>query len=253
MTNLSAALDRASRDLVEGGAESRKVALLMTDGQPTLPRIDEPSYDAQLACDTAHEAGRSGVRVDVFGIGSEATRKPEVIQEVARLTGGTYVPVHHPADLVSTFAGIRLADIAGVRVKNQTTGVAPDFVHVGADGTFSSTVPLVPGRNFIEVTAVSSDGLEARAGLVVQRGEHGREQRLDDRKLLRRARMLEARLRDERERARLLEASLRDKVLEDQRAQIQRTREERRRLEKSVEIRGAGPDDAAEKEPASAD
>jgi hypothetical protein len=248
MTNLAAAVDRAYRDLAEAGGDTRKLTLLMTDGQPTLPRMDEPSYNAQLTLDAAHESGNSGVRIDVFGIGAEATQKPEVNQGVARLTGGTYVAVHHPADLVSTFAGIRLADVATVRIENRTTRRAPDFVHVGADGTFSSTVPLAPGRNFIEVTAVSNDGLEARAGLTVQRDEAGREQLLDDRRRLRRARMLEARLRDERARASNLEASLREKLLEEQRALIERTREERRRLEKRLEIGAAAPDDAGEEE-----
>lgn len=239
MTNLSAAVDRAYRDLAEGAADSRKVALLMTDGQPTLPRLDEPGYNAQLAFDAAHESSVKGVRIDVFGIGAEATRKPEVIREVARATGGTYVSVDHPADLVSTFAGIRLANVAGVRVENQTTRSAPDFVHVGSDGSFSTTVALAPGRNVLQVVATSLDGLEARAGIVVHRSNGGAEQRLDDRRRLRRARMLEARLREERARASELEAALRERTLAEQRERMERVRAERHKLEKRLEIRGA--------------
>lgn len=242
MTNLSAAVDRAYRDLAEGVPDSRKIALLMTDGQPTLPRLDEPAYNAQLAFDAAHESSLKGVRIDVFGIGSQATRNPKVNQEVARLTGGTYVSVDHPSDLVSAFAGIRLASIANVRIENQTTRSQADFSHVGSDGSFSSTVALAPGRNLIGVTATSTDGLEARAGIVVHRTIRGAEQRLDDRRRLRRARMLEARLREERERARSLATALRQQELDEQRERMERVRAERRKLEKRLEIRGASPE-----------
>jgi len=248
MTNLSAAVDLAYRELADGSADARKIALLMTDGQPTLPRLDEPAYNAQVAYDAAHESSLKGVRVDVFGIGSQATRNPQVIQEVARITRGTYVPVQHPADLVSTFAGIRLANVASVQIENLTTRSAPDFVHVGSDGSFSTALELAPGRNLIQVKATSIDGLEARAGLVVHRSSSAPSQQLDDRRRLRRARMLEARLRQERDRARKLEAAVRKRALEEQREQMEKVRAERRTLEKRLEIEGSGSETGEEDE-----
>lgn len=244
LTNLAAAVRLAAQELspelpTKQGA--RRIALLMTDGQPTLPLTDSPSYNAELTLAAAEAARVSGVRFDVFSIGSVGTEKPKLSQQIAAITGGSWIPVEHPADLIATFAGVSFASVSRVDVQNATTGTAADFVQLGADGTFSASVDLTVGNNVLEVTAVSTDDIEARASVRVRLAPGVASQALDARLWSRRIQMLENRLDSVRRQRELLEAELREQILRRLRQEMEAARRRGPRFEKQLEIEPEKP------------
>lgn len=200
MTNISRAVEVAADALAPVGEEpgrkvdpSRKVVLLMTDGQPTLPVHNEPSENGRRALEAARRATERNVRFDTFGISRVATDDPEFIEEIAAITGGVYTPVRHPRDLVATFHGVHLAGITRLSIRNATTGRRAELEHLGADGTFSGIVELAEGLNTLEVEATSDDGISATETIRVRLGPAGSAQMLPGRLLERRRRLLESR------------------------------------------------------------
>lgn len=202
--------------------EGTRVMLFMTDGRPTLPVSQAPMENARLAIGAARRANTFDIRIDTFAIGRNATRQPVVTVEMAAATEGLFTAVEEPRDLVAVFENVNLARLRTVRVRNDTTGEEADHVFLGADGIFSALVQLQDGLNWLEVTAIDSDGVEGRQRVAVKRLAEARPQRLASRLEARRLHLLENQL-----------ALLRKRGLE---IQLARDEQLRQRLEIEIEI-----------------
>jgi hypothetical protein len=241
-TNIQAAVLLATRELTGGAAarsqprpQARKVALLMTDGQATLPDASSRRRCGRLAIEAAEQAAGLGIRIDAFAVGHEAADEPWVPRELASATGGVFTPVVQPGDLVAAFQDVRLADVTGIQISNLTTRRPAEQVRLDSDGWFTGIVGLTRGRNRIEVRAYASDGRRIIRVIDARLAAAGPPQALSPRLMARRTRMLQTRLDQTRTQTLELEAERRDQ-LRDQLAEQMRAK----RLEKSrkVEIEG---------------
>lgn len=157
-----------------GASEKRtdtvKVQILLTDGFPTLPigasRRAAPE-DTNLAINAARLAGKAGIKVHVFTLGEEALSYPRAAVGIAQESGGTYTPVIRPADVLSVVENVSVIGVDSVQIVNRTTGQKATQHRLTADGFFSSAVPVVEGRNQIDVVARASDGSNASDSITV--------------------------------------------------------------------------------------
>lgn len=157
-----------------GGSERRtdavKVQFLLTDGFPSLPigggKRAAPE-DTDLAINAARLAGKAGIKVHVLALGDEALSYPRAAVGIARESGGTYTPVMRPADVLAVLENISVVGVDFVQVINQTSGQKATQLRLAADGFFSSAVPVVEGRNQIEVFARASDGMNGRDTITI--------------------------------------------------------------------------------------
>jgi Mg-chelatase subunit ChlD len=143
-----------------------KVEILLTDGFPTMPigqgrRLAEE--DTDLAISAARVGGKAGIKVHVFALGSEALSYTRAVVGIAKESAGTYTLVSRAADVLAVIENISAVGVEYVQVVNQTTGQKSGQTRLGADGSFSSAVPVVEGANQIEVSARASDGSTGRA------------------------------------------------------------------------------------------
>jgi Mg-chelatase subunit ChlD len=147
-----------------------KVQFLLTDGFPSLPigggKRATPE-DTELTINAARLAGKAGIKVHVFALGEEALSYPRAAVGIARESGGTYTPVVRPADVLAVLDNISVVGVDFVQVVNQTNGQKATHLRLAADGFFSSAVPVVEGRNVIEVLARASDGSNSRASTTI--------------------------------------------------------------------------------------
>jgi Mg-chelatase subunit ChlD len=169
-TNMAEGVRVAITELMGlGSSEKRsdtiKVQFLLTDGFPTMPigggRRATPE-DTNFAINAARLAGKAGIKVHVFALGEEALSYPRAAVGIAKESGGTYTPVSRPADVLAVVENISVVGVEYVQVVNQTTGEKATQLRLGADGFFSSAVPVVKGRNQIDVFARASDGSTKR-------------------------------------------------------------------------------------------
>lgn len=140
--------------------EARKVALLLTDGFPTLPFPNQRELDPRnvsVTLDAVRVAGKAGIVMHTFCLGREALSAPIVCREAASITGGRYHPVQNPADIVALLPATRIADVAVLSVRNATTGQMAKTLDVAADGRFTADVPLAPGANRLVVQVPGAD------------------------------------------------------------------------------------------------
>jgi Mg-chelatase subunit ChlD len=241
-TNIQAGILLAARELSGGaGAQSeprpqaRKVALLVTDGQPTLPDSTSRRSCARMAVEAAEQAAELGIRIDAFALGRDATDQPWVAVEIARVSSGVFTPVVQPGELVAAFQEVRLADITGVQISNLTTRRPAEQVRLESDGWFGGIVALARGRNRIEIRAYARDGRRIIRVVDARLGEGAPAQELPPRLMARRTRMLEKRLDHTREYTRQLEAQRREKL----RAELEKQmREKRSRRSRALDIEG---------------
>ena len=147
-----------------------KVEFLLTDGFPTLPiggsRRVTPE-DTDLAINAARLAGKAGIKVHVFALGEEALSYPRAAVGIAKASGGTYTPVSRAADVLAVVENISVVGVDYVQIVNQTMGQKATHLRLAADGFFSSAVPVVEGRNQIEVFARASDGSNGHDSITV--------------------------------------------------------------------------------------
>jgi von Willebrand factor type A domain len=157
-----------------GSSEKRpdaiKAQFLLTDGFPSLPigggkRATEE--DTNLAINAARLAGKAGIKVHVFALGEEALSYPRAAVGIAKESGGTYTPVVRPADALAVLENISVVGVDFIQIVNQTSGQKATQVRLGADGFFSSAVPVVEGRNQIDVFARASDGSNGRDSVTI--------------------------------------------------------------------------------------
>jgi hypothetical protein len=154
----------------EKKTDTIKVEFLLTDGFPTMPigggRRAAPE-DTNFAINAARLAGKAGIKVHVFALGEEALSYPRAAVGVAKESRGTYTPVSRPADVLAVVENISVVGVDYVQVVNQTTGQKATHLRLAADGFFSSAVPVVEGRNQIDVFARASDGSTRRDSVSV--------------------------------------------------------------------------------------
>lgn len=157
-----------------GSSEKRtdavKVQFLLTDGFPSLPigggKRAAPE-DTDLAINAARLAGKASIKIHVLALGDEALSYPRAAVGIAKESGGTYTPVIRPADALAVLENISVVGVDFVQVINQTMGQKATQLRLAADGFFSSAVPVVEGRNQIEVLARASDGSNGRDAITV--------------------------------------------------------------------------------------
>jgi Mg-chelatase subunit ChlD len=151
-------------------ASSIKTQFLMTDGLPSLPigegKRSTPE-DTALAINAATMSGKAGMKIQVFALGKEVVDYPYAAAGIARESGGTYIPLLRPADLLVAMESVSVVDVHHVQVINQTTHEKATRTRLSADGFFAAAVPVTPGANQIEVLARASDGSTDRATVTV--------------------------------------------------------------------------------------
>ncbi len=227
-TNLAGAVRLATAALAPDDqplSERERFIVLLTDGKPTLPIADGPAYHARQA---AREAGGRGIRVFPFAIGPRALEAEATLDAMARGSGGRMQRVESPAEVATVLRRLDLVELAGLEIRNATTGEPARAVRTFPDGSFDGLVRLAEGRNRLRVEARRVDGRRD----VVERTVELRVGGIGDRALL------ERRLQALRRRTRELEMW----------AEIERGRQRDRR---SLEIRAEpepGPQ-AADAEP----
>ncbi len=254
MTHMAAGVDQATIELrglrgaySQADAESEKVVLFLTDGQPTLPYgIEFAQANTQAVLRAADRARKAGVRVYSFGIGEEALAGPLAIVRLADITGGTFTPVRNPSDIGEVIAQVDFANLDGVTVRNLTNGAEASHSATNSDGSWSALVSLVPGKNVIEATARSTDGQVTSERIEVEYAPGSPDPVLRDGLVTARNRLLEQRL-VELQRARLdLEREQIDETRKQLALEIERERErartqaenQRKSLDLAVDDRG---------------
>jgi Glucodextranase, domain B len=154
----------------ERRTDTVKVQIMLTDGFPTLPigraRQSAPE-DTDLAINAARLAGKAGIKVHVFTLGEEALSYPRAAAGIAKESGGTYVPVTRPADVLAVVENVSVVGVDYVQVINRTSGQKATQHRLSADGFFSSALPVVEGTNQIDVFARASDGSNANDSITV--------------------------------------------------------------------------------------
>jgi len=169
MTHMSAGLRQAVAELVGGpGASSRsdpssaKVIVFLTDGHPTLPYGTRRANE-RAVLEEVDRAAAYGIQIFSYGIGGEALEGPLALVEMARRTGGAFVPVRNPSTLPHILPRLRFGALESLRVHNRTTGEPALASLLRPDGSFDALVRLAPGRNEVEVVVEATDGGTGRA------------------------------------------------------------------------------------------
>jgi hypothetical protein len=139
-----------------------RAILLLSDGQPTFPTREKGIAQALEAAD---DLARYGVPVHAFALGPQALAQLALYREIAARTGGRFVPVEHPAEVVSLLRNVRLTGLDRVDIRNLTTRQSARGFRLLPDGSFRASVPVAPGTNSIEVVA----HVEGREPLRVRR------------------------------------------------------------------------------------
>ena len=77
---------------------------------------------------------------------------------MAERTGGKFVPLENPADVVTEFANIRFTGLQDVEIQSAPSGQPGRAVRVFPNGSFDGYVPLAEGKNQITITGVMESG-----------------------------------------------------------------------------------------------
>jgi von Willebrand factor type A domain len=154
----------------EKKTDALKVEFLLTDGFPTMPiggGQRATPQDTDLAINAARLAGRAGIKVHVFALGEEALSYPRAAVGIAKQSGGIYTPVSRPVDILSVVENISAVGVDYVQIVNQTSGQKASQLRVAADGFFSAAIPVIEGRNQIDVFARASDGSNGKDSISI--------------------------------------------------------------------------------------
>jgi hypothetical protein len=159
MTNMALAIELALDALERAGGEARrKTVLILSDGYPTAPGSGPVPNEAALL--QAERAYSRDVIIHTFGLGLDGVEEGDVFAAIAKTTGGRYLRLASPGEVVNELPHIDLAGVASIRLENVTTGAAGQAVRVFPDGSFDGYVQLAAGDNRIRATAVSEAGEE---------------------------------------------------------------------------------------------
>jgi len=154
----------------EKKTDAVKVEFLLTDGFPTMPIGGGKSatpQDTDLAINAARLAGRAGIKVHVFALGEEALSYPRAAVGIAKQSGGIYTPVSRPVDILSVVENMSAVGVDYVQIVNQTSGQKASQLRLAADGFFSAALPVIEGRNQIDVFVRASDGSNGKDSIVI--------------------------------------------------------------------------------------
>jgi hypothetical protein len=77
------------------------------------------------------------------------------------MTGGSFIPVRHPGELSAVVDALNFANLEDVILRSETTGDPAEPFRVTADGSWGGFVKMVPGSNTVQISARSTDGIEA--------------------------------------------------------------------------------------------
>lgn len=256
-THMAAGVDQATIELIGlRGALSRannqaeKIVLFFTDGQPTLPY--GPGFEAdnvRAVLRAANRADRAQIQIHSFAIGPDALDGPVATVEMAARTNGFFTPVRHPGDLVNVVESVSFANLEDVVLRHVKTGAGPDHFRTTADGSWSGFVRMDAGRNELEVTARSSDGLTATERVAVTLAGDAPELPLPKELVTARNRLLEDCLRSLKEVRMTAEREAAEAVRKDLLVEIERERarareradEQRKRLQLEVDSDDVAP------------
>ena len=159
-TDISRAL-RLARDMLldappRRGPSRPRIVVLFSDGKPTVPRNEHVAERSALRA--ARALTEDGVQVYTLAFGEDAREEPGVLQKIAEITGGRFVEVEDPARVLEELAKVEFVKPAGLLIRNITTEQIARAVRVFTDGSFDGFVPLAPGWNRLEVSAIGPDG-----------------------------------------------------------------------------------------------
>ena len=161
--NLPAGLRAARLELLEGRpAEDccpQQRIVLVADGFPKSGRETALATE-QRALNLANMLRKDRIRVDVYAVGPLAQARPRAATKVAEYSGGSFVAVERPGDLINVLPEIDFTEIDELRVVNLGSGQRALEQVQYPDGGFSALVPLGEGENEIEVYARASNGDE---------------------------------------------------------------------------------------------
>jgi len=167
-TDLGAALRTGVQLLAAapGGAEERlRVLVLLSDGEATAPTPSR--YARRHALRTAERAAAAGIRIHTLGLGSSADGA-RLLAQLAELSGGQFSPLESVGDVVEQLPATPLAGIESVAMYNRSAARAGRAIRVFADGSFDGFVPLVPGRNELEISVRGHSGASRRLLRIVE-------------------------------------------------------------------------------------
>ena len=157
-TSLAAALEGALDaffEFREEDARRQRTVLLLSDGHPTAPSKALGKLQALLA---AEKMGEIGIPVQAFALGRAAIEDSEFYSGLAERTGGRFVALDNPADVVSELANLRFTGLEDVRIESSPIGQPGRAVRVFPNGSFDGYVPLAEGKNLITFTGKMESG-----------------------------------------------------------------------------------------------
>jgi hypothetical protein len=134
--------------------------LLLSDGRPTSPSKE---IGKLLALAAADRMGEVGIPVQAYALGKTALEDPDFYRGLAERTGGKFIPLENPADVVAEFANLRFTGLRDVEIESSPIGQQGRAVRVFPNGSFDGYVPLAEGKNQITITGVMEDGQKVSA------------------------------------------------------------------------------------------
>jgi Flp pilus assembly protein TadD len=157
-TSIGVALE-AARDAFfqyrETNVRRQRTVVLLSDGQPTTPTKLLGERQALAAADAL---GEIGIPVQAFGLGRTAVENVDFYSDLAERSGGKFIPLENPADVVNELANIRFTALEDVKIESSPIGQPGRAVRVFPNGSFDGYVPLAEGENRITITAVMEGG-----------------------------------------------------------------------------------------------
>jgi len=166
-TSLASALEGALEaffEYREDDLRRQRTVLLLSDGRPTHPSA---TIGKREALELAQQLGEIGVPVQAFALGETALEDPEFYRELAERSGGRFIPVEDPANVVNEFANIRFTGLMDVQIHSTPSNKPGRAIRVFPNGSFDGYVPLVPGRNEVTITGVMETGEQVSETRVV--------------------------------------------------------------------------------------
>jgi allophanate hydrolase subunit 1 len=135
-------------------------------GSRRSPTPAKPTTCARY-CAPRRARPRANIRIHSFAIGPEALAGPIAAVEMASRTGGYFIPVRNPGDLVDIVEEVSFANIEKVTLEQIKTRAEAKPFRITADGSWAGFLALEPGANTIRATAVAEEGATAERRIQV--------------------------------------------------------------------------------------
>jgi hypothetical protein len=167
-TNMAEAIRLSNQVMLEApddGLERERIIILLSDGQPTVPPNNENATDEAILA--ARESADQGIKIYAIALGLNSPGEQRAFHESARVTGGKFLPLDEPGDVIRALAEIRLTGLEDVTIENATTGKPARLKRMFPNGSFDGMVKLVEGENRLVIRATSVDGEELSEERVV--------------------------------------------------------------------------------------